>query len=134
MGLYTQIVSLYAGEKSRRIPLIGPCQYGCRVLYGVSLMGGGGMIEMQNIYPSNMFQFCLNYLVTQKLPQIDTVHHATFPIKIRKIIVQICGNFWVTQKVIPGTVSSLQIIPVIRYLFFWFYLITIDFPGIICRP
>ena len=35
--------------------------------------------------------------VTQKLPQIYTANHATFPIRIRKITVQICGNFWVTQ-------------------------------------
>ena len=26
-----------------------------------------------------------------------TSNHATFPIRIRKITVQICGNFWVTQ-------------------------------------
>ena len=32
-----------------------------------------------------------------KLPQIYTENHATFPIQIRKITVQICGNFWVTQ-------------------------------------
>ena len=37
------------------------------------------------------------YWVTQKLPQIYTANHATFPIQIRKITVQICGNFWVTQ-------------------------------------
>ena len=35
------------------------------------------------------------YWVTQKLPQIYTATHATFPIWIRKI--QICGNFRVTQ-------------------------------------
>ena len=35
--------------------------------------------------------------MTQKLPQIYTANHATFPIQIRKITVQICGNFWVTQ-------------------------------------
>ena len=39
------------------------------------------------------------YLVTQKLPQIYTANHATFPIGIRKITVQICGNFWVTQNI-----------------------------------
>ena len=37
------------------------------------------------------------YWVTQKLPQIYTANHATFPLQIRKITVQICGNFWVTQ-------------------------------------
>ena len=37
------------------------------------------------------------YWVTQKLPQIYAAHHATFPIRIREIAVQICGNFWVTQ-------------------------------------
>ena len=37
------------------------------------------------------------YWVTQKLPQIYTANHATFPIRIRKITVQICDNFWVTQ-------------------------------------
>ena len=37
------------------------------------------------------------YWVTQKLPQIYTANLATFPIRIRKITVQICGNFWVTQ-------------------------------------
>ena len=35
--------------------------------------------------------------MTQKLPPIYTANHATFPIQIRKITVQICGNFWVTQ-------------------------------------
>ena len=37
------------------------------------------------------------YWVTQKLPQIYTANHATFPIEIRKITVQICGILWVTQ-------------------------------------
>ena len=37
------------------------------------------------------------YWVTQKLPQIYTANHATFQILIRKITVQICGKFWVTQ-------------------------------------
>ena len=36
-------------------------------------------------------------LGAHKLPQIYTANHATFPIQIRKITVQICGNFWVTQ-------------------------------------
>ena len=34
-----------------------------------------------------------------ELPQIYTAGHATFPIRIRKITVQICGNFWVTQYI-----------------------------------
>ena len=42
---------------------------------------------------------CLIYWVTQKLPHIYTANHATFLIQIRKIRVQICGNFWVTQYV-----------------------------------
>ena len=33
------------------------------------------------------------YLVTQNLPQINTAKHETFPIQIRKITVQICGDF-----------------------------------------
>ena len=37
--------------------------------------------------------------MTQKLPQIYTAKQATFPIRVRKITVQICGNFWVTQQV-----------------------------------
>ena len=37
------------------------------------------------------------YWVTQKSPQIYIANHATFPIRIRKFTVQICGNFWVTQ-------------------------------------
>ena len=47
----------------------------------------------------NLFNSCrilvctINYWVTQKLPQIYTANHATFPIRIRKITVQICGNF-----------------------------------------
>ena len=40
------------------------------------------------------------YCVTQKLPQIYTENHATFPVQIRKITVQICGNFWVTQYIL----------------------------------
>ena len=39
----------------------------------------------------------VKYWVTQKLPQIYTANHATFPIQIGKITVQICGNFWVTK-------------------------------------
>ena len=42
----------------------------------------------------------LNYWVTQKLLQIYTANHATFPIRIRKITVQICGNFLVTQYIV----------------------------------
>ena len=37
------------------------------------------------------------YWVTQKLPQTYTANDATFPIRLHKITVQICGNFWVTQ-------------------------------------
>ena len=37
------------------------------------------------------------YWVIKKLPQIYTAKNATFPIRIRKITVQIFGNFWVTQ-------------------------------------
>ena len=37
------------------------------------------------------------YWVTQKLLQMYTANHATFLIRIRKIKIQICGNFWVTQ-------------------------------------
>ena len=39
------------------------------------------------------------YWVTQKLPQIYTENHATFPIKVSKITVQIYGNFWFTQYI-----------------------------------
>ena len=37
------------------------------------------------------------YWVTKRLPQIYTENQATFPLRIRKITVQISGNFWVTQ-------------------------------------
>ena len=46
------------------------------------------------------------YWVTQKLPQIYTANHATFPIQIRKTTVQICGNFLVTQIDISTMVHS----------------------------
>ena len=39
------------------------------------------------------------YWVTQKLPKIYTAKHATFQIQMRKITVQLCDNFWVTQYV-----------------------------------
>ena len=45
------------------------------------------------------------YWVTQKLPQIYTANNATFPIRIRKIIVQICSNFWVTRILITSIIS-----------------------------
>ena len=41
----------------------------------------------------------VSYWVTQKLPQIYTANHATFPIRIRKITLQISGNFWVSQYI-----------------------------------
>ena len=40
-----------------------------------------------------------SYWMTHKLPQKYIANHATFPIRTRKIIVQICGRFWVTQYV-----------------------------------
>ena len=46
--------------------------------------------------------------VTQKLPQIYTSSHATFPIRIRKITVQICGNFWVTQYINKNKMADLR--------------------------
>ena len=42
---------------------------------------------------------CMNYWVTHKSPQISAANHATFPIQWRKMTVQICGNFWVTQNI-----------------------------------
>ena len=39
----------------------------------------------------------LEYWLVHKLPQIHTANHATFPIQIRIITVQICGILWVTQ-------------------------------------
>ena len=35
--------------------------------------------------------------MVHKLPQIYTANHVTSPIQKRKITVQICDNFWVTQ-------------------------------------
>ena len=49
------------------------------------------------------------FWVTQKLPQIYTANHATFPIQIRKIKVQICGNFWVTQYIKQVATSWAQV-------------------------
>ena len=48
---------------------------------------------------------------TQKLPQIYTAIQATFQIRIRKITVQICGNFWGTQyeDVMTVTLTYLKI-------------------------
>ena len=40
------------------------------------------------------------YKVTQRLQHIYTSNHATFQIRTRKITVQICVNFWVTQYII----------------------------------
>ena len=34
--------------------------------------------------------------MAQKFPQIYSANHATFPIRIRTLTVQIFGNFWVT--------------------------------------
>ena len=45
-------------------------------------------------YIRSNFSQNIAYWVTQKLPQIYTANHATFQIRIRKIKVQICGNFW----------------------------------------
>ena len=37
-------------------------------------------------------------LIGPELPQIHTANHATFPRQIRKITIQICGNFWGAQE------------------------------------
>ena len=46
------------------------------------------------------------YWVTQKLPQIYAANHATFSIWIRKITVQNCGNFLVTQYTLANVTSK----------------------------
>ena len=51
----------------------------------------------------------LRYWVTQKLPQIYTASHATFPIQTRKITLQIRGNFWVTQYLLACQYSLICI-------------------------
>ena len=52
------------------------------------------------------------YWVTQRLPQIYTANHATFPRQIRKIVVQICGNFWVTQHIYASLLQETVFSPV----------------------
>ena len=47
--------------------------------------------------PAYIPAIVVSYRVTQKLPQLYTANYATFPLQIRKITVQIGGNFWVTQ-------------------------------------
>ena len=46
------------------------------------------------------------YWVIQKLPQIYTANNAIFPIRIRKLTVKICGNFWVTQTIFLSATRS----------------------------
>ena len=58
------------------------------------------------------------YWVTQKLPQIYTANHATFAIRIRKITVQICGNFLVTQY-IPCVQEVVTPIYIMSYYINW---------------
>ena len=48
--------------------------------------------------------------MTQKVPQIYTANHATFPIRIRKITVQISGNFWVTQYIEIQEFANLNVV------------------------
>ena len=50
------------------------------------------------LYVQEVVTHLIYYWVTQKLLQIYTANHLTFPIQIRKITVQICGNFWVTLQ------------------------------------
>ena len=52
------------------------------------------------------------YWVTHKLSQKYTLNHATFPIRVRKMTVQICGNFWVTRYVLQG--PSIRSVSIIR--------------------
>ena len=54
------------------------------------------MTEKGNRHTLNL-DTSVPYWVIQKLPQMYTSNHATFPIRIRKITVQICGNIWITQ-------------------------------------
>ena len=58
----------------------------------------GGLLFPSRIYSGlEVSELHESYWVTQKLPQIYTANHATFPMRKRKVTVQICGNFWVTQ-------------------------------------
>ena len=54
-----------------------------------------------------------------ELPQIYTANHATCPIKIRNITVQIYGNFWVTQqdKLLQFVDNSMEILKLFEVFF-----------------
>ena len=47
-----------------------------------------------------------NYWAFHILSQIYTENHATFPIQIDVITVQICGNFWGTQYVLDKSIVA----------------------------
>ena len=55
------------------------------------------ILKREIIIRKTVVTICQEYWVTQKLLQLYTANHATFPIRIRKNKVQICGNFLVPQ-------------------------------------
>ena len=84
------------------------CRSHCRTIVGRShvkqdvVLVDGAAIESLTIFMGVgsgpvIYDVWGMHWVTQKLPQIYTANHATFQIPMRKITVQICGNFWVTQ-------------------------------------
>ena len=69
------------------------------------------------IFVPGMGICCSNtYWVTQKLPQIYTANHATFPIRIPIITVQNCGNFCVTMYSMLNIIFILNFVMIYKNL------------------
>ena len=78
---------LYTGEKNSEKMIGWLCvdERSTRILYWPP--------KLQITRPvSTLLEHNLIYWVVHKLPHIYTANQATFPIQIRKITVQICGN------------------------------------------
>ena len=71
-----------------------------RIICGAEPRAGSVSINLHGyLYDPLACTYIHTYWVTQKLPQIYTANHATFPVEMRKITVQIGGNFWVTKYI-----------------------------------
>ena len=84
--------------------------YATKILFVINILCLGKSQGRQRIRYINLAERIRQYWVVHKLPQIYTANHATFPIQIRKITVQICGNFWVTQYILLTSQCQFAII------------------------
>ena len=93
--LHASALSLYWNSKKNTIELSTTLKQLCQSKINIRKVTG----QAQGYYNTGSSRILRAQRVTTGWPRSyrKSGNHATFPLRIRKITVQICGNFWVTQ-------------------------------------